>query len=155
MQVLINAAIVDVKLWHGWVRTRPVNCFDNHAAPMVQFFGLNLSRGRRKTDVETTKYICACTIKQVIDVSCIALMLCFTSSTTLWWDSKLGCFPGWQSMVYGLPGEGNQCWVDFINQWSLIYSHLLYAVERFAAKNIDNFSCCDSKLALLNWLLTQ
>jgi hypothetical protein len=48
-------------------------------------------------------------------------------------------------------GEGNECQVDFINQWSIYHAHLLYAIEVCPGNKIHNFSRCKSKLALLTW----
>jgi len=62
------------------------------------------------------KYIFACIINCVINVSCIALTLRSTSWTNLWREPKLACSSGRQTMVDGRRGEGNECLVDFINQ---------------------------------------
>jgi len=144
-----------VRLCHRWVCTSWVDPPADHAADIVYRFGLNLWRGRTEIRVETTKYICACIISRVINVSCIALRLCSTSWTNLWQDHKLACFPGRQTMEYGCCGEGNVCRIDFINQWSIFHSHLSYAIEVCPVNKIHNFSPCKSKLALLNWLSRQ
>jgi hypothetical protein len=88
----------------------------DHASDIFYLFGLNLWQGRTKIRVKTTKYICACIINWMINVSSIALTLCSTSWTTLWRDPKLTCFQGRQATVDGWCGEGNECRVDFIIQ---------------------------------------
>jgi hypothetical protein len=57
--------------------------------------------------------------------------------------------------VDGRWGEGNECQVDFINQWSIFNSHLSYAIEVCPVNMLHNFSRCKSKLALLNWSSRQ
>jgi len=153
--VLVKAALIVVKLCHRWVCTSWVHPSADHAADIVYLFRLNLWRRRRKIRFETMKYICACIINHVINVSWIALMFCSTSWTKLWQDPILACFPGRQTMVDGRCGEGNECWVDFINQWSIFHSHLSYAIEVYPVNKIHNFSRCKSKLALLNWSSRQ
>ena len=114
--VLINATLIVVRLCHRWVCTRSVDPSADHAADYVYLFGLNHWRGRTKIRVEMTKYICACIINHLINVSCIALTLCSTSWTKLWQHPKLACFPGRQKLVDGRCCERNECRVDFINQ---------------------------------------
>jgi len=69
-----------------------------------------------KIRIEMTIYLCACMINHMFNVSCIALALCSTSWTKLWWYPILACFPSRQTMVDGGRGEGNESMVDFINQ---------------------------------------
>jgi hypothetical protein len=88
----------------------------DHAADIIYLVGLNLWQGRTNIRIQTMKYLWACIIHLVIVGAFIALMLCSTSWTKLWPDSKLACRPGRQPMVDGCDGEGNECWVDFINQ---------------------------------------
>jgi hypothetical protein len=88
----------------------------DHAADIVYRFGLGLWRGRTKIRVDTTKYIWPFIINRVIDVSWIALTLCFTSWTNLWRDPELASFPGRLTMVDGICGEGTECRVHCINQ---------------------------------------
>jgi len=154
-EVLIEAALIVVRLCHRWVRTSWADPSADHAVDSVYLFGLNLWRGRTKICVEPTKYIYAWIITTVINVSCIALRLCSTSWTKLWRDPILACFLGWQTMVDGCCGEGNECRVDYINQWSIFYSHLSNAIEVCPVNKIYNFSRCKSNLALLNWSSRQ
>jgi len=144
-----------VRLCHRWVCTSWVDPSADHAADIVYLFGFNFWRGRTKIRIRMAKYICACIINRVINVSCNPHALCSTSWTKLWRDPKHACFPGRQTMVDGHCGEGNECQVDFINQWSNFHSHLLYAIEVCPVNKIHNFSRCKLKLALLNWLSRQ
>jgi len=150
-ELLIPAALIIVRLCHHWVRTSWVDSSANYASNIVYHFALNLWQGKTEIRIGMTKDICACIIDHVIDDSCIALTLGTTSWTKLWQDPKLACFPGRHTMVYGRRCEGNECWVDFIHQWSIFHSHLSYAIEAYAVNTIHNFSGCKSKLALLNW----
>jgi len=90
-------------------------------------------------------------IKSVINVACILLTLCPTSQIKLWRDPKLACYPGRQTMVDGCCSEGNECRVDIINQWSIVHSHLSYAIDVCPVNKIHYFSCCRLKYAFLNW----
>jgi hypothetical protein len=58
-------------------------------------------------------------------------------------------------MVDGRHGEGNQCRVDYINQWSVLDSHISYAREQCPLNTIHNCSRCQSQLPLLNWSSRQ
>jgi len=109
----------------------------------------------QKVQVEMTKFICVRNDNRVINVSCIALMLCSTSWTKYWWDPKLAYFPGQQTMVDCRHGEGNECRVDFHRQWSIFHSHLSYAIVVCSVNKIHNFSCYKSKRVLLNWMSSQ
>jgi len=148
-EVLIKPTLIVVRLCHHWVRTRSVDPSANHAADIVYLFGLNLWWGRMKIPIETTKYLCACMINWVINVSCITLTLCSTSWTKLCRNPKLASLPGRQITVDGRCGEGNECRVNFINQWSIFHSPLSYAIEVYPVNKIHNFGRCKSKLALL------
>jgi len=88
----------------------------NHAADVVYRFGSNLRQGRMNIGVERTKYSCACSIDRVINGSRILLTLRSTSWTKLWPDPELTSCPGRKTVVDGRLSEGNECWVDFINQ---------------------------------------
>jgi len=154
-EVLLNAALIVVRLCPRWVCTSWVDPLADHAMDIIYHFGLNLWWGRTKIWVKRTKYICACSFNPVINVPCITIMLCSTSWTKLQWDPKLACVLGQQTMVDGRCGEGNECWVDFINQWSIFHSHLSYAIEVCPVNKIHNFSRCKSNLALLNWSSRQ
>ena len=138
-------------LCHCSVRTSWVDLLANHAADIVYLLGYNLWRGRMTIHIEMMKYICACIINCVINVSCIILTLCSTSWTKLWHDPNLACCPGCQTIVDGHRGVGNQCQVDFINQWSIFHSHLSYAIEVCRVNKIPNFSHWKSKFPYLNW----
>jgi len=144
-----------VRLCHRWVSNSWVNPLADHAANFVYLFGLNLWQERTTIHVQATKYISACIIFTVINVSCIALTLCSTSWTKLWWDPKVACSPGGQTPVDSRRGEGDEYWVDFINQWSIFHSQLSYAMEVCPVNMIHNVSRCKSKLALLNWSSRQ
>ena len=147
--------MIVVRLCHCWVHTSWVDPSVNHGADIFYLLSLNLWWGRNKIHIETTKHICACSIHRMINVYCISLTLCSTYWTKLWWDPILVCFPGRQSMVDGGHGEGNECLVDFINQWSMFHSHLSYAIEVCPVNKIDNFSHCKSILVLINWSSSQ
>jgi len=149
--ILIKAALIVVRLCHRWVHTSWVDRSADHAADIVYLVGSNLWRGRTQICIEMTKYMCACIIDHVINVSCIALTLCSTSQTELWRDPNLACFAGRQTMLNTRCGEGTECQVDFINQWFIVHSHLSYAKEVCLVNKIHNFSHCKSKLALLIW----
>ena len=149
-EVLIKAALIVLRLCHRWVCTSWVDSTADKAADIVDLFDLNLERGRKKICIETKKYICVCTINSVIDVSCIAFMLCSISWTKLWQYHQLACYPGRQTMVDLGLGEGNPCPVDFINQWSIFHAHLSYAIEVCPVNKILNVCSCKSKHALLN-----
>jgi len=143
-------------MWcHRWVRTSRVDSSADHAADIVYHFGLNLWQVRTKIRVETTKYICACILHCVINIACITRTMCTTSLTKLWRDPELACFPGRQTMVDGHCSEGNECGVDFINQWSIFLSHSSYAIDVCPMNMIHNISPCKLKLELLNWLSRQ
>ena len=154
-ETVIKSALMVLRLCHCWVRTGWVDPSANHTADIVYHFGMNLWRGRTKIQVEMTKSICSYIIHRVINVSCITHMLGSTSWTKLWRDPKLACFPGRQKLVDGRGGEGNECPVDFINQWSILHSHFSYAIEVCLVNKIHKFSCCKSKLALLYWSSRQ
>jgi hypothetical protein len=55
----------------------------DHAADNVYLLGFKLWQGRTKFRVEMKKYICACIITFVINVSCIALTLYSTSAKNI------------------------------------------------------------------------
>jgi len=114
-EVLIKAGLIVVKLCHHWVRSSWVDCSADHAVDIDYEFGLKLWWGRMEICIQTTEYTSTCIINRVINVSCIAHMFCYTCWTKHWWDPKLACFPGWQTMVDGCCGEGNECQVDFLN----------------------------------------
>jgi len=153
--VLINAALIIVRLCHHWVRTSWVDPVASHATDIIYLFGLNLWWGIMKICFEMTKYICGCIIDPVINVSCIALTLCSTSWTKLWSNPKLTCCQGWQTMVDGRRGEGNEYSVDVMNQWSIFHSHLSYPIEVCPVNMIHNLTPWKSQLAVLNWLWRQ
>jgi len=153
--VLINAALIVVRLCHCWVRISWVDPSANHTVDIVYLIGLGFRRGKTNIRVQMTKYISACFINRRINVCCIAVMMCSTSWTKLWRDPELSCFPGWHSVVDVRCSEGNECLVDIINQWYFFHSHLLYAIEVCPVNKIHNFSRCKSKLALLNWSSRQ
>jgi len=154
-EVLINATLIVVKLCHRWARTSWVDPLQNHAADIVYLFRLNLWQGSTTISVETTKYISACIINPVINVSCIAHMMCSAFWRKIWRDYKLASFPGRQTMVDGCHSEGNECRVELINQWSIFHIHLSYGREICLVYKLHNFSHCKLKLALLNWLSRQ
>ena len=145
-----QTALILVQLCRCWVRTSWVDPSAHHAADIVFLLGLNSWRGRMKIRVEMTKYIPTCTIHRMINVPCIALTLCSTSCTSLWRDTQLACSPCQQTMVDGGCGERNGCQVEFINQWSILHSHLSYAIEVCPVNMIHNISLCKSNLAFLN-----
>jgi len=154
-EVLINAAPIVARLCHCSVRTSWVDPSADHVVENVYLSGFNVWRGGTKIRVETTQYICACIIARVINVSFIVLTLCSTCLTKMWWDRKLGCFPARQTLANGCYCEGNECWVDFIDRWSIFYSHLSYAIEVCLVNKIHNFGRCNMNLALINWLSGQ
>jgi len=147
-EVLIKAALIIVRWCHCSVCTGGVDPSANHAVDIAYGFVINHLDGRIKMRVQMTKYICAFIMPCVIIVSCIALTLCCTSLTKLWRDPKLTCFPGRQTILDGPWGEGNECWVDFINHWSIFHSCLSYEIAVRPVNMINNFSCCKSILAL-------
>jgi len=152
-EVLINAALIIVRLCHCWVHTKWVDLSVNHDAGNLYLSGLNLWRGKTKIDVESTKYICACIVNHAINVSCIALVWCSSSWTKPWRDPKLPCFPGRLIMVNGHCSEGNECRADFNNRWAMIHSNLSYAIEVYPVNMIHILNRCKLKLGLLNWLM--
>ena len=128
-KALINTALFVVRLCHRWVCTSCVDPSRKQAVDIVYIFGLKLCRGRMKICIETTRYNCACTINRFIEFSFIVLNLCSTSWTKLSQDPNITWHPGWQSMVNGSHSGNNDCQVDFINQWSICYWHLSYAID--------------------------
>ena len=100
--------------------------------------------------VKTKKYLFASIINRMINIACIALVLCSTSWAKLWRDPTLDCVPCQQTMVIGCHGAGNSCLVDIINQSSIFHSHLSYAIDVCLVNKIHNFSWCKSKLAFLH-----
>ena len=105
--------------------------------------------------VERTKSICACIINRVINVSCIALTLCSTTWTKIWQDPKVACLPGQQTLLDDYQSEGNEYRIDCSVQWSVIHSHVAYAIEVCPVNIIPNFSGWNWKLTLLNWSSRQ
>jgi len=95
------------------------------------------------------KHLSGSIINLVINVFCIAIMLCSTSWAKLWWDHKLARLSGLQTMVDGHRRESNQCSVDDINRWSIFYSHVSYAIDVHPVNMINNFSVCKLELELL------
>jgi len=93
-----------------------VNPSANHTADNVCPIGFYRWWGRMKIHIETMEYICARIMHQVINVSCIALTLCSTTWTKLWWDPQDAGFPGGQELMDGCHCEGKECRVDLINQ---------------------------------------
>jgi len=154
-EVLIKAAPIVVRLCHPCVHTSRADPWENHAAGIVYLVGSNLRQGRTKIDFETTKFIWPCIIHGVINVSCIALRLCSAAWTKLWKDAQPACDPGQQTMVDVCHGEGNECWVDFINWWSMIHSHLFDAMKVCPVNTINNVSQGKLTCALRNWLSKQ
>jgi len=114
--VLIKAALIIGRLCQCWVHTSWGDSLGNHAMDPVNHSGLNIMRGITKICVATMQSICACIIHCVINVSCMALTLSSTPWSNLWWDPKVACFPGRQTMVDGHRSEGNQCQVDYMSQ---------------------------------------
>jgi len=64
-------------------------------------------------------------------------------------------FPVRQTIFDSRCGEGNECQVHFINQWSIFDSYLSYAIEVYPVNKIHNISRCKSRLAVLNWSSRQ
>ena len=151
-QIIIDVPQILVRLCHCWVLTSQVAPSANFAADSFYLFGFNIWQGRMKIHIEMMRYICVYIINHLINDSCIVLIMCCTSCTNLWRDTKFECIQDWQAMVDGPNGGGNECWVNFINQWSLIHPHLLYAIDLCPVYNIFNFNCCKSKLVLIKWL---
>jgi len=121
-EVLMQGAIIVVKLCHRRVHTCWVDPLGTHAADIWHLFGSDISRRKTIIYFEMMKPISASIIQCAINVSSLALTLCSTFWTWISQDLELSCFPGRQNVVDGGCGEGNKCWVDFINQWSIIHS---------------------------------
>jgi len=154
-EVISNAALIEVGLHHFWFSSRWVDHMVNNAADIVYCFGLKIWWGRTKIHPETTKYIVACNINDVINVSCITCEFCSTYWTNLLQDPMLTSFPGQQTRVDGHCGNGLECQAEFMNPWFLLHTHLSDAIEVCLVNNPNNFSCFKLRFALLNWVSRQ
>jgi len=154
-EFLITADLIVVTLCHCWVRTTWLHPSANHPADISYHCGLDLWWSWMAIWIKMMKYICKRIIDDVINTSCIVLILCFASWPKLWWNPDVTNFPRWQSMVDGHHSETNECQVGCIIQGSIINSHCLYAIEVYPVNIVQNFSHCTSKCALLNWLSRQ
>jgi len=110
---------------------------------------------KSKIHVKTTKFICAFISNYVIDVCCITPMLCSIVPTKLLRDPEFPCILRELTMVDGGRSESDESQVEVINQWSIVYSHLPYAIEVCSTNKILHLSRFRSKLPLLNLLSTH
>jgi hypothetical protein len=83
-----------VRLCYCWVCSSQANSLTNHPADIVYLFHINRLKGRMWLHIEIIKYIFACIIARMINVSCMAPTLCSTSWTNLWQNPKLVSFLG-------------------------------------------------------------
>jgi len=154
-EVIIKAGLVVVRSRYGWVRSKWVDPWAYHAGNIIYHFGFTLWQGRMKIRVGTRKYIYACTLNCMINLSWIPLTLCSTSWTTLWWDPTLTCVPSRQRTADGLRIDGNECLVNSIKQWSIFHYNMSFAIQVCLVNKIHNFGHCKSKVAFLMWLSRQ
>jgi hypothetical protein len=140
-----------VRLCHHWLHSMWMDPSPITAVDMVYLVGLHLWCGRIHILSETINSIREWLIIHIISVSWVPLTLFFTSWTELWRDTAHAFFLDRQTIVDCCCGESNECGVEFINQWFLCYSPLLYTIEAHLIHMIYNIAMWKANLTLLNW----